>query len=153
MLFSDQKRQQWKHDFWILLLFTQFLIYLVLVYVFKYVNSIELTYTVFTKNGECNYEKLFAYIFWEVLTQQQEKYLNLVYLSCLIFITVFFQNSIACSLFPVLILSLLLLVTEMFSFSLLSHSLLHAFSLKPLLFCLAYDGLPLKSILCYCVLT
>lgn len=62
MLFSDQKGQPWKHGFWILLLFTQFLIYWVLVYAFKYVNSIEHTYTVFTKNGECSYEKLFTYI-------------------------------------------------------------------------------------------
>lgn len=129
----------WKRDFWILFLFHQFLISLDLVYVFKCVNPILLTYTVLTKLVECNYGISFTYILLAMITQQQEKQLKLVYLSCLVVFTVFFQNSIAYSPFPVLILSLLLLVTETLSFSLSSHSLLYIFPLKPFLFCLAYD--------------
>jgi len=60
----------WKHDIWILFLFHQCLISLDLVYVFKYVNPILLTYTVLTKLGECNYDILFTYILLAVITQQ-----------------------------------------------------------------------------------
>lgn len=116
----------WEHDFRILFLFHQFLISLDLVYVFKYVNPILLTYTVLAKLGECDYYILFTHILVAVLTQQQEK--QLVYVSCLVvFIVFFFQNLIAYSLFLVLIVSLLLFVTETLSFSLLSHSLLCVF--------------------------
>lgn len=89
----------WEHDFRILFLFHQFLISLDLVYVFKYVNPILLTYTVLAKLGECDYYILFTHILVAVLTQQQEK--QLVYVSCLVVFIVFFFSEFNCLLpFP-----------------------------------------------------
>lgn len=129
----------WKHAFLILFLFHHFLISLDLVHVCKFVNQIFLTYTVLKKLSECNCDILFTYRLLAVITQQQEKQLKLVYLSCLVGFTIFFQNLIAYSLFLVLILSLLLLVSETLSLFQATHSLLYRFPLKPFLFYLVYD--------------